>query len=184
MPRTTTVTGRAVAPSSKKKYYKIFVLALLTFATVDLMKGVFPYTCSLPGHYHLIPYGDTHGSDTGVRYQSGRPLLSYSGGKNDCKLEHKGGFLSTVRVLYHLASQLPLVVLALPSAAVEMLIGNAFLGILARILNALALLLYCAVVMANFYLSGSLVLDLSMDEIGVVKNKYLELKEAYQRSRL
>ena len=170
--------------STKTKYFRISVVVLLMFVTVDLVKGVFPYTCSLPGHYHLVSYGDTHSSDTGVRYQSGRPLLSYSGGKNDCRLEYKGGFLSALPVLWHLALQLPLVVLALPSAAVEMLIGNTFLGVLVRLLNALALFLYAAVVAGNFYLSGSLVLDLSSDELGLVKNKYFELRAAFKKSRL
>lgn len=176
--------GEVAALSNKTNYLRIAVVALMMFVTIDLVKGVFPYTCSLPGHYHLVSYGDTHSSDTGVRYQSGRPLLSYSGGKRDCKSDYKGGFISAIPVLWHLALKLPLVVLALPSAAVEMLGGNAFLGAAVRILNALALLLYCAVVMGNFYLSGSMVLDLSEDEVGLVKNKCLELKNAYQKSRL
>ena len=157
----------------KKKLLKFLIVFILTFLTLDIVKGILPFTCSLPGHYHFIGYEQTTSTVAqGIRYQSGRPYLNYSGGKQSCPLKFSGTLFGIINFIYNFLLSLASFLLALPSYAFEMLIGSSPLCSIIRILNALAVLIYLSLSIMYFYLTNILVLDLSETEINFLKNYF------------
>ena len=158
--------------SVKSMVFKTAIIVILSFVTIDIVKGVLPFTCSLPGHYHLTHYSMTTSSvASGVRYQSGRPVLNYSGGKGDCRLEIKFTVAGIASYIYSIFLMFVTFIASLPSKAVEMFIGASGLGFLVRLVNAVAAAAYMFIVLMNFYISDNLVFDLSKDELKTVKER-------------
>jgi len=152
---------------------RIVVCLLLLVVSVDIVKGILPDVCSRPGHYHAIRYKDTTSSVAqGVRYQSGRPVLNYSGGKRSCEMGTWDGAGIALNI-YDFAVQLASMLLGLPAMGCEMLFGGAGFCRIVRYLNALVVAGYLLVAIAHCAITGQLVLDLSMDEFDTVKKKLL-----------
>jgi hypothetical protein len=156
---------------------RVLVCALLLFVSVDLVKNISPNLCSRPGHYHLVGYNKTTShAASGVRWQSGRPVLKYSGGKDSCKPAPAEGFGKAVFV-YDLAAQLAAFLLGLPASGCEMLINNVAICLIVRFLNTLAAAAYLLIAIAHYAIAGRLVLDLSATELDAVKDAFRSLRK-------
>jgi hypothetical protein len=152
-----------------KVLFRILALAILLFVSVDIVKNISPDLCSRPGHYHFIKYGNTTSyADSRVQYQSGRPLMHYSGGKNSCEQKTPEGFEIAV-FLYGMGVELVAFLPSLPAWGCEVLIGNGVICRIMRYINTLAVAAYLLIVLTHYAIAGRLVLDLSMDEIDAVK---------------
>ena len=152
---------------------RIIVCLLLLVVSADIVKGILPDICSRPGHYHVIRYKDTSSSVAqGVRYQSGRPVLEYSGGKRSCEMRDWEGPGIVINI-YDFAVQLASMILGLPAMGCEMLFGGAGICRIVRYLNALAVAGYFLVAIAHCAITGQFVFDLGADEFNAVKRKFL-----------
>lgn len=153
--------------------FRVLACLLLLFVTVDIVKGILPGVCSRPGHYHAIYYEETSSSSaSGVRYQSGRPVLNYSGGKDDCAMNRPWEGVGIAINIYDMAISLAAMLLGLPAMGCEMLIGSPGFCRIVRYLNALVVAGYLLVAIAHYAITGRLVLDLSSDETDTVKKAF------------
>lgn len=158
--------------SVKSKVFKIAIIVILSFVTIDIVKGILPFTCSRTGHYHFIRYSKTISSvASGLRYQSGRPVLNYNGGKCDCGLTFKFTVAGIASYIWEAFLMFVTLIASFPSRAVEILIGHRGLGFLVRLINAMAATAYMFIVLMNFYISDNLLFDIGMDEFKAVKER-------------
>lgn len=158
-----------------KKFIRYLIMLFFSFITLDIVKGILPSTCSLRGHYHIIGYEKTTSNVAqGIRYQSGRPYLNYSGGKKSCPLKFSGTPAGMIVFIYSILIYFSSSILAIPAYGFEILIGAPSLCSMVRILNALCVLFYFVFSILYYYFTDKIVFDLSKTELKFLQDKFLK----------